>query len=667
MKQGKRILAIFCVLSVFIFQSGVPVCSGQEEHKKHQKNYLKDRVILAAERGAGENRPPELDGYGICRMEWLQEAKSGEKILDFYAGYLEKGKDVEQVIRELEHADGIVCAEPDYLCYSLSSQEVSYPFDDAVVEQRWHLRAVRAAEAWKKLEDRGIRPGEGTVVAVVDTGVSLQHPELFDNLWYNAAEAAGEEGVDDDGNGYVDDIYGVNLVNSFTDMTDSCGHGTQMAGIIALGPGAAGSVGISYGSRVMPVKIGTDRNFGTDAAVEGIRYAAANGADVINMSFGTYHDSLLLRTAIQEASEHCMLAAAAGNEGLPIENDYLDQEAGNVYPAAYPEVVGVMALDMQEKIGSYSNWDADPGEGAEYELSAPGSVVYSTLPGGTYDNISGTSPAAAMVSGAMAVYRSMYPDRERNPSAWLQKRFVESQTHTIQHRVSQGVKLHYKRLDLLDLVDFWLGGSIFPPEGSGEPVESAKPESPPVPSETKKPENPPVSMETKEPESPPVPSETEGPESPPVLMETEEPGSPPVSSETKEPENPSFSSGKEKTENPTAPSAKVEPESPLAPSEAVEAEKQFRTSRVILKRSYKKKKRRAKLSWKLPGRKVDQWYIYRSSRKDRGYKLWKKTGRKKITVTCGRKKMYYRVAASGIFDGKTVKSKKSGVKSCIRI
>ena len=619
MKQGKRILAIFCVLSVFIFQSGVPVCSGQEEHKKHQKNYLEDRVILAAERGAGENRPPELDGYGICRMEWLQEAKSGEKILDFYAGYLEKGKDVEQVIRELEHADGIVCAEPDYLCYSLSSQEVFYPFDDAVVAQRWHLRAVRAAEAWKKLEDRGIRPGEGTVVAVVDTGVSLQHPELFDNLWYNAAEAAGEEGVDDDGNGYVDDIYGVNLVNSFTDMTDSCGHGTQMAGIIGLGPGAAGSVGIAYGSRVMPVKIGTDRNFGTDAAVEGIRYAAANGADVINMSFGTYHDSLLLRTAIQEASEHCMLAAAAGNEGLPTENDYLDQEAGNVYPAAYPEVVGVMALDMQEKIGSYSNWDADPGEGAEYELAAPGSAVYSTLPVGTYDNISGTSPAAAMVSGAMAVYRSMYPDRERNPAAWLQKHFVESQTHTIQHRVSQGVKLHYKRLDLLELVDFWLGGSIFPPEDPGEPVESAKPENPPV------------------------------------------------LSETKEPENLSFSSGKEKTENPTAPSAKVDPESPLAPSEAVEAEKQFRTSRIILKRRYKKKKRRAILSWKLPGRKVDQWYIYRSSRKDRGYKLWKKTGRKKITVTCGRKKMYYRVAPSGIFDGKKVKSKKSGVKSCIRI
>ena len=250
---------------------------------------------------------------------------------------------------------------------------------------------------------------------------------------------------------------------------------------------------------------------------------------------------------------------------------------------------------------------------------SPGSAVYSTLPVGTYDNISGTSPAAAMVSGAMAVYRSMYPDRERNPAAWLQKHFVESQTHTIQHRVSQGVKLHYKRLDLLELVDFWLGGSIFPPEDPGEPVESAKPENPPV------------------------------------------------LSETKEPENLSFSSGKEKTENPTAPSAKVDPESPLAPSEAVEAEKQFRTSRVILKRSYKKKKRRAKLSWKLPGRKVDQWYIYRSSRKDRGYKLWKKTGRKKITVTCGRKKMYYRVAASGIFDGKTVKSKKSGVKSCIRI
>lgn len=607
MKRGKRILAEFWLFSIFIFPSGVVVPA--EQVGEHQKCYLEDRVIIAAERGAGMAESPELAGYGICRMEWIQESQSDEKIIDFYSGYLEEGKDVEEVIRELKRADGIVCAEPDYLCYSLS-EEASYPFDDSIVAGRWHLGAVRASEAWKKLENQGIHPGEGTVVAVVDTGVSSNHPDLINNLWKNEREALGKEGIDDDDNGYVDDIYGVNLVNTFTNMTDSNGHGTQMAGIIGLEAGTAESVGIAYAARIMPVKIGTDRNFGTDVAVEGIRYAVANGADVINMSFGTYHDSLLLRTAIQEASEHCMLAAAAGNESLPTKNDYLDEEAGNLYPAAYPEVVGVMAMDVQENIGSYSNWDASPGKGAEYELAAPGSAIYSTLPGGKYDNVTGTSPAAAMVSGAMATYRSLYPDREKYPAARLQQLFVQSQTHTVQHRASQSVKLNYKRLDLLDLVNSWLSGVIPPSEEPGKPEESVEPEEPPVPSDGADSKNLPALSEA-------VKSETD------VMPEKNE--------------------------------------------KWQKAAKEFQNSRVILKSNYGKKKRKAKLSWKLPGLKVRQWYIYRSFRKKSGYKLWKKTRKKRITVTCSRKKKYYRVAASGRFGGKTVKSKKSGVKLCIRM
>lgn len=628
MKQGKRILAVVSLLSVLLSHVYVPVSSGQETDQK--KNYLEDRVIIAAERGTDANEAPELGSHGICRMEWIQESRSGEKIIDFYTGYLDEGRDVEAVIRQVGSADGIVWAEPDYICYSLSG-EVSYPFDDAIVAERWHLGTVRASEAWKKLEGQGIRPGEGTVVAVVDTGVSLNHPDLIDNIWMNEEEARGEEGIDDDGNGYIDDIYGVNLVNTFTDMTDSCGHGTQMAGIIGLEADAAGSVGIAYGARIMPVKIGTDRNFGTDTAVEGIRYAAANGADVINMSFGTYHDSLLLRTAVKEASEHCMLAAAAGNESLPTENDYLDEEAGNLYPAAYPEVVGVMALDMQDDIGSYSNWDASPGEGAEYELAAPGSAIYSSMPGGKYDTVTGTSPAAAMVSGAMAICRSLYPDREKYPAAQIQKLFLQSQSHTVQHKVSQSVKLNYKRLDLLDLVDAVLSGESLP---SGDP---GKTEEPPTPSETAEPEKPSVPSETAEPEKTPAPTGTAAPE---VSVKGT------ADSQTKD--------------------GSAEKKAKSQQAEQQKAKMKFQSSCVILKRSYGKKKRKAKLSWKLPGQKVKQWCIYRSTWKNKGYKLWKKTNRKKITVTCSGKRLYYRVAACGSFGGKTVKSKKSGVKLCIR-
>ncbi len=376
---------------------------------------------------------------------------SGGK-LDFYVGKLKEGTEVETAVEELKKQDGIFWAEPNYVCH-IMDEASSYPFEaDELAADQWYLDNLQAKKAWSVLEGEGKTPGQGVTVAVIDTGVSLAHSDLIDNIWVNETEKRGEDGKDDDGNGYVDDIYGVNLVNVWPDMTDSHGHGTMMAGIIAMEAGNGGGAGIAYGSRIMPIKVSVDGEFGTDLAVEGIQYALDNGADVINMSFGTYEDSLLLQSVIAEASQKCLLAAAAGNEGLATEDMALEGvEAANIYPAGYDAVVGVMAYDTDENIADFSNWDVLVGAGTEYELAAPGVRISSTALNNRYQTISGTSPATALVAGAMAVCRGIFTDKDEYPTPALQKLFVEAMTHHLDWNWDNALQLSYRKADLMDV------------------------------------------------------------------------------------------------------------------------------------------------------------------------------------------------------------------------
>ena len=200
---------------------------------------------------------------------------------------------IKSIVRALKSFEDVTEAEPVYeRKLSITGPLVS-DLDDPKMGDQWHLDAARVKEAWAYLEENDLPAGgdESIVVAVIDTGVDYNHPDLAANMWVNTQEIPGN-GVDDDNNGFVDDIHGVSVVSeSFShsgDPDDDHGHGTHVAGIIAsTGANGVGGVGVAYNSKIMAIKAGQYSGVLTTADIaEGIYYAVDNGADVINMSFG---------------------------------------------------------------------------------------------------------------------------------------------------------------------------------------------------------------------------------------------------------------------------------------------------------------------------------------------------------------------------------------------
>ena len=361
---------------------------------------------------------------------------------------------------------------------------------DERLQDQWYLDAIGAQEVWTGMERIGIRPGQGAVVAVIDTGLTLTCADVQENLWVNQAEQNGQSGVDDDGNGYVDDIHGVNLVNT-RGMTDSNGHGTMMAGIIGMAAGNGGGVGVAYGATIMPVKVSVTGSFSIDETIEGIRYAVDNGADIINMSFGSYYPDPELRAVIQEAAQSCVIVAAAGNEKKVINNYALND---NLLPAAYPEAIGVMSVGKDGVLSSFTNWGDLQSESMNYDLAAPGEQILSTGLSGRYETKSGSSQAAAVVSGAAAILRSLYPDRSAYPAPVLRQMLLNAMT-----RATTADDLHGDyTCPTLYLPDLWaLYGPADPepeptpepePEPEPEPIPEPEPEPEPAPSPQPEPE-----------------------------------------------------------------------------------------------------------------------------------------------------------------------------------
>ena len=238
---------------------------------------------------------------------------------------------------------------------------------------------------------------EDVVVAVVDTGVDYTHPDLRSNIWRNTREANGRAGVDDDGNGYVDDVYGWDFANSRPNAFDDNKHGTHCAGIIGAEKNGIGTIGINQKVRIMPLKFLAGNGSGdTRAAIQAIDYAVANGARVISNSWGGGGYSSLLNDAIQRAiARGVYVVAAAGNESN-------DNDARPTYPAGYPGVISVASSDQSDGLSYFSNFGS-----RSVFIAAPGSSIYSTVPGGSYEQLSGTSMATPQVSGAIALALSL--------------------------------------------------------------------------------------------------------------------------------------------------------------------------------------------------------------------------------------------------------------------
>lgn len=255
-----------------------------------------------------------------------------------------------------------------------------------------------APEAWT--ETTG---SSDTIIAVIDTGTDITHPDLRNNLWTNPDET--ENGRDDDGNGYVDDVNGwdfYNDDNTVYDEADGENHGTHISGTVAAeGNNDVGVTGVNWDARIMPLKfIGPDGGFVSDA-VAAIDYAVDNGATISNNSWGGTSNSRILQEAIGRAGqEGHLFVAAAGNDGT-------DNDERPFYPASYgnENIISVTATDRNDGLASFSNFGND-----SVDLGAPGVQILSTLPEHNYGYASGTSMASPHVAGIAGLLKSANPE-----------------------------------------------------------------------------------------------------------------------------------------------------------------------------------------------------------------------------------------------------------------
>ncbi len=329
--------------------------------------------------------------------------------------------EVTQVVDELKALDEVEFAEPNYKVYMLTDDHIADSYgENPMVEQQWGLDNYGVKELWNKPIINKERP----VIAILDTGVDLTHPDLKDNIWTNSTESYGAKDNDNDGNGFKNDVHGWDFVNNSPNIRDNNMHGTHVAGIAAAANNGIGIVGANPQALIMPITVLQSDGSGDMATIiKGINYAAQNGASVLNMSFGAYVNSRALRQALETAYQKAVLVAAAGNGArciyashYPSKHSPPEPKSMPCFPAAYSFVLGVQASDRENYVTEWSNYDDDgpiyscettsfEPDGLNYELKAPGRKIMSTIPGGSYKQLNGTSMAAPLVAGAVSALK----------------------------------------------------------------------------------------------------------------------------------------------------------------------------------------------------------------------------------------------------------------------
>ncbi len=330
--------------------------------------------------------------------------------------------DVLTVIEEYENDPNVIYAEPNYLAH------VCVTPNDNFFSEQWGLSIMQAEQGWD------IETGNASIpIAIIDTGVDWDHPDLMENIWTNPGEDAWNDpndpatgnGIDDDGNGYIDDWKGWDFVaieegyvapgEDFgpedNNPMDFHGHGTHCAGIAgAVTDNHIGIAGVAWNCRIMALRAGYENSSGngellTVDVANALHYAALNGARVVNMSFGSYGLSQTMQNAIVYANSlGVVLVAAAGNEGTEVKH----------YPAGFTYVISVSATDENDQRAIWiPTQPPSPGASSNFgswvDVAAPGSNIKSTLFDDSYASWSGTSMATPFVSGVAGLILSKNP------------------------------------------------------------------------------------------------------------------------------------------------------------------------------------------------------------------------------------------------------------------
>ena len=537
----------------------------------------------------------------------------------------------------------------------------------------YYLAAIGADDTTAVLDGY---PVKETVIAVIDTGAELSHEDLVDSLWINEAEQNGADNVDDDNNGYIDDIYGVDFINNVPtpvpedssaplryeapEDDSNTSHGTHVSGIIGMNPdNAVGYAGVGYRTKIMILKAGNYKNsFSFANAAKAVQYAVANGADVINMSFGSYNENSTFAKELEMASSSCLLVAAAGNNGKA-------SSTSTMYPAAYPYVIGVMAGNTTDGCWTSSNFvDTSP---APYDILCPGESILSTTRYNSYAEKSGTSMASPMVAGSAAVIMGFleanktYESREDLLTDTKKYLLMSDSVYT--YIADSGLIYITPRLNLKNSLQHIIEDLKKEVQISASPSATIEPSENPVPTKTPLPTSSATPTATETPSGTSAPTRNPSPTvpvvspSPTVPVVSPSPASSAVPGIFESPPENSIPAIPTTVPSPAAsavPSATApsSPDTTAVPGSTTAPAKKFDTKSLKIKKVTQKKKGKHKLTIKWKKCKAATRYQIRVKNKKNGETRWFYTKKTKITLTRS-KKMQVSIRAQKI-SGKKI-------------
>jgi len=398
MKYFKKAFIVTFLFITVNTQAQLSILNLEEPHEegeliiKMRKESLSGINLLNQELQAlGSIQMKSLNSNGLFLNKF-----SNTENLESIAAKISEFEDVEYVELNHHHYLQSTPDDPGFLSqYGLSN--VALPGADISAEEAWSVT-------------RGSRK---VLVGVIDTGVDYMHPDINPNYWVNTGEYGRDSrgrdkrnnGIDDDGNGYVDDYKGWDFYSNDNDPMDKHKHGTHVAGIIgAKGNNGKGITGVSWSVSLVGLKVFSDngRYTRTDALVSAINYASRMGISITNNSWGSniYSRSIKDAVSLAESKGH-LFVAAAGNESS-------NNDSRPFYPASYElsNIISVGASNSRDQLASFSNYGHN-----SVDIAAPGDDIYSTLPGGRYGYLSGTSMAAPFVAGVAALIKSQNSSR----------------------------------------------------------------------------------------------------------------------------------------------------------------------------------------------------------------------------------------------------------------